>query len=881
MNWKGLVTTFRQLAPASGPSGSGVAAIARAARRSENDDAEKSKSNTDTQRASISFRNFFILWAELGLILTAAYVLKIEEAHGLPQVLPIIFIGFAVNAWAPLQYRPAVFLALGIASIMAVLGPWDSLWLLGLGTSLFAICQLPSPLKVRVALLLAAGGLLAALRVQWISLPGSDRLALVVLPMLAAMFMFRLAVYLHDKQYERQPGTLSQRLSYFFLLPNSCFPLFPVIDYRSFRRNYYNAQAVTIYQKGARWIMRGIVHLTIYRLVYYHFTPTFDDINDLAGVGQYVISSYLMYLRVSGMFHVIVGTLCLFGFNLPETHRLYFLSSSFTDFWRRINIYWKDFMMKFFYYPLFVRLKGAGVPIAMAAATFVTLVVSWLLHSYQIFWLRGSFPLLIQDAVFWSFLGIAVAINSLIEYRSGRLRSGDKQVWAPKAAFILSLKTVAMFCAMSLLWSFWTSSSVAEWVSVMRIGLESSSGEKFVLLGILAVAVLLGTAWQILMSRSWVLSTEREPPFIRAAATTSALALLAMLVVVPGMDGHFGPSVQNVVASVRAQRPNLRDQELEMRGYYEELLGAEQTSQAVWRSAGEPPKDWLQIHESAAVRETNDARRYELLPNVEIVFKGAPFRTNSFGMRDREYSLVKPPGTCRIALFGDSYSMGAGVTDEQSYATILENRLNQARPVAGCDNYEILNFAIGGYSAVQTALAAKVQIPKFDPDIVIYATAHNDSSWAMQRLAYAIEEGARLDEPFLAGLRERAGLSADLNHYELRRRLKPVASELVEWAYADIAEAASSAEASSLWICLPRLGHDPEDERDRCEETSKLARAANFATLSIDDIWKGRDNEELYIAAWDKHPNSMGHELIAERLYTELAPNWTSLLPGK
>ena len=50
----------------------------------------------------------------------------------------------------------------------------------------------------------------------------------------------------------------------------------------------------------------------------------------------------------------------LFGFNLPETQSLYYLASSFTDFWRRINIYWKDFMMKVFYYPAFFGLKRSG-----------------------------------------------------------------------------------------------------------------------------------------------------------------------------------------------------------------------------------------------------------------------------------------------------------------------------------------------------------------------------------------------------------------------------------------------------------------------------------------------------------------------------------------
>ena len=38
-------------------------------------------------------------------------------------------------------------------------------------------------------------------------------------------------------------GHVGRTLSYFFMLPNACFPLFPVIDYKTFRRNYYDEDA--------------------------------------------------------------------------------------------------------------------------------------------------------------------------------------------------------------------------------------------------------------------------------------------------------------------------------------------------------------------------------------------------------------------------------------------------------------------------------------------------------------------------------------------------------------------------------------------------------------------------------------------------------------
>ena len=51
------------------------------------------------------------------------------------------------------------------------------------------------------------------------------------------------------------------------------------------------------------------------------------------------------------------------------------LASSFTDFWRRINIYWKDFMLKVFYYPAVFRLKKLGATNAIIDANDINRVI--------------------------------------------------------------------------------------------------------------------------------------------------------------------------------------------------------------------------------------------------------------------------------------------------------------------------------------------------------------------------------------------------------------------------------------------------------------------------------------------------------------------------
>jgi hypothetical protein len=89
-------------------------------------------------------------------------------------------------------------------------------------------------------------------------------------------------------------------LNYFFMLPNVCFPLFPVVDYKGFRRGYYDAEAIEIYQRGALWIVRGVVQLILYRVVYFHLAIAPASVDGLAALFS-TAWSVSLYLQVSGV----------------------------------------------------------------------------------------------------------------------------------------------------------------------------------------------------------------------------------------------------------------------------------------------------------------------------------------------------------------------------------------------------------------------------------------------------------------------------------------------------------------------------------------------------------------------------------------------------
>jgi lysophospholipase L1-like esterase len=91
---------------------------------------------------------------------------------------------------------------------------------------------------------------------------------------------------------------------------------------------------------------------------------------------------------------------------------------------------------------------------------------------------------------------------------------------------------------------------------------------------------------------------------------------------------------------------------------------------------------------------------------------------NSKGLRDREHSYEKPPGTFRILVTGDSFVFGSGGVEPSSrFTDILERTLK---------NVEIINTGVPAYGTDQEYLYLKTEGLKYHPDLVILCIFSND-----------------------------------------------------------------------------------------------------------------------------------------------------------
>ena len=241
------------------------------------------------------------------------------------------------------------------------------------GLALYAIVA--SPLPFRVRLVVVAGGRSRVARLR--ACHAGFGIPFEFWPVFGAIFMFRFMIYLYDAAHAKTRPPLVDFLTYFFILPNYYFLLFPVIDFQTHRQTYFRRNINDVAQQGIVWIARGTIQLMLYRLVYHWKGPSNapEQVTTFGALVATMVLTYLLYLRVSGQFHIIIGFLHLFGYDLPETHRKYLLSRSLTDFWRRINIYWKDFMVKMVTSPCTSGCAEAGEVRAQVVATVIVFVV--------------------------------------------------------------------------------------------------------------------------------------------------------------------------------------------------------------------------------------------------------------------------------------------------------------------------------------------------------------------------------------------------------------------------------------------------------------------------------------------------------------------------
>lgn len=120
-----------------------------------------------------------------------------------------------------------------------------------------------------------------------------------------------------------------------------------------------------------------------------------------------------------------------------------------------------------------------------------------------------------------------------------------------------------------------------------------------------------------------------------------------------------------------------------------------------------------------------------------------PYFVNSLGLRDREYSEEKIPGSFRILMMGDSFVEGYGVNIEDTFVKILENMLANEY---SDKKFEVINCGIASYSPLLEYLFLVNKGLRLRADMVILFYDFGDlkDDYEYERTTFFNEEGLPL-----------------------------------------------------------------------------------------------------------------------------------------
>jgi hypothetical protein len=95
---------------------------------------------------------------------------------------------------------------------------------------------------------------------------------------------------------------------------------------------------------------------------------------------------------------------------------------------------------------------------------------------------------------------------------------------------------------------------------------------------------------------------------------------------------------------------------------------------------------------------------------------------NRWGFRERDFDPIKPNGTYRIAVIGDSLTFGQGINEKDRFSNLLEEKLN----AMGGRKYQLLNFALPGAETTDELKFLTNSVLSNKPDFVLLQWYFND-----------------------------------------------------------------------------------------------------------------------------------------------------------
>lgn len=264
------------------------------------------------------------------------------------------------------------------------------------------------------------------------------------------------------------------------------------------------------------------------------------------------------------------------------------------------------------------------------------------------------------------------------------------------------------------------------------------------------------------------------------------------------------------------------------------------------------------------------------------VFGDRWLSTNAQGLRaSHDFSLERPAGVRqRIALLGDSFTFGEEVSNDQTFAHLLQQALGE--------QHEVMNFAVHGYGHGQMLLMYRELARRYRPDVVVLGyvladLARNHMYFRDYAKPYFIRgDGDRVelryDWRFMPPDRLRAALRIEPRLFNVawaladsveRSRARHPDLELARAIFTTLRREVEADGARLVMLYLP-IGRQVTPDYDRSapgeRRFERLCRAARAECISSAGAFAGALEAGTRFASRGGHWREAGHRVVGEYL---------------
>ncbi len=271
-------------------------------------------------------------------------------------------------------------------------------------------------------------------------------------------------------------------------------------------------------------------------------------------------------------------------------------------------------------------------------------------------------------------------------------------------------------------------------------------------------------------------------------------------------------------------------------------------------------------------------------PNQRGIYKNVLHRTNSQGLRGPEYTPKPGEGIFRIAITGDSVTMGTGVEEEFTYSAQLQELLEAE---SSDRRHEVLNVGVAGINTQEAIKRLERTIAAYHPHLVVYGFTIND----IKNRGYERRRSQADEDETIAYWKWAEKISNSRSYlwrvigprlvFLLVRRTPRLTAHQQEmlhnyfenpraWAEFERGIDRFGALARSHGICAVVFVHTSFDElNDRhpylgvYEMVEKSARERGLYVIQSFSDLEGRRPRSLWVGPFDPHPNRDGHAIFA------------------